>query len=355
MLVATALCSVLLVGLWTLYSTYADLFDRGQARVERSQLCRALMQQIADDLQSAIQDPIAGVADSSTGEAQRRRFGLAGTSRELRLDVLQVTPRQGNRIPIGTRTAQASDETAARVPELRTIFYTFAAPSGGDVGDANARQVAATTGLIRRELDFETPATETDATGGAAAMDPSTGAGTGSMEAATDMALGDATGPEAAVDDRWTAVPEVVSLEFRYFDGSGWSSSWNSLQRKSLPVAVEVSISLADPITSNASFHASRRQATLSEMDEAEAPAETEIGASPAQGTATASVASSATHLQMIVDLPAAAEYRKSRPVSPSPRRAPARVSARRIAPRRWASPAESRQLPEDWIRTGSR
>ena len=34
MLVAAALCSVLLLALWTLYSTFANLFDRGQALYE---------------------------------------------------------------------------------------------------------------------------------------------------------------------------------------------------------------------------------------------------------------------------------------------------------------------------------
>jgi hypothetical protein len=35
-------------------------------------------------------------------------------------------------------------------------------------------------------------------------------------------------------------VPEVAGVAFRYFDGQGFSDEWNSLSRKSLPMAVEI-------------------------------------------------------------------------------------------------------------------
>jgi hypothetical protein len=38
--------------------------------------------------------------------------------------------------------------------------------------------------------------------------------------------------------------PEVVKLRFRYFDGSRWRNSWDSLKQKGLPMAVEVRLSL---------------------------------------------------------------------------------------------------------------
>ena len=51
------------------------------------------------------------------------------------------------------RTAGRSAETqAARVPELRTVHYTFFAPNAGDELSEPGRQ-----GLVRTELDFETP------------------------------------------------------------------------------------------------------------------------------------------------------------------------------------------------------
>jgi hypothetical protein len=327
MIVATALCGVLLLGLWTLYSTYANLFDRGQARVERSQLCRALMQQIADDVQSAIQDPVPGAPDRVSGTAQRRRFGFAGSSSELRMDVLQITPRQGNRVPVGDAALPSAESTEARVPELRTVYYTFAALESSSDDEA----VPAAPGLIRRELDFETPASEREKT--ADISDAGNAIGVDADLSHNDRAseLDSPTRGTAAIDDRLTWVPEVVSLEFRYFDGASWSSSWNSLLRNALPVAVEVRIALADP-------HSSVPPPVVTEASDEE------VEPLP-------QVTQAVTHVHLIVDLPASAEYRKPRPAETSARRVVPNA-ARRIVPRRWTSPEQPRQLPEDWLRT---
>lgn len=343
MLVAAALCGVLLMGLWTLYSTYANLFERGQARVERSQLCRSLMQQIADDLQSAIQDPIAGLPERSSGEAQRRRFGLAGTSSELRMDILQITPRQGNPAPVGAAAGQPEDPNEARVPELRTVYYTFSPP--GTAFDAEA--TAAPSGLIRRELDFETPLSALDPSA-AADAEPSVGVDTDMAAPSPTPDSGLSTAAPTAVDDRWTWVPEVVAFEFRYFDGSRWSSSWNSLLRGSLPVAVEVRVALGDPLA------AAPIEAEMQDMDanmEPDAYPESDVNPNPDAAQRLA-VSSAVTNVQMIVDLPLSPEYRKPKAAESTAQRSPQRSTARRIVPRRWTSPGASPQRPEDWLRT---
>jgi hypothetical protein len=38
--------------------------------------------------------------------------------------------------------------------------------------------------------------------------------------------------------------PEVVGLEFRYFDGSQWMEFWDSQQIQSLPLAVEITVAI---------------------------------------------------------------------------------------------------------------
>jgi hypothetical protein len=47
--------------------------------------------------------------------------------------------------------------------------------------------------------------------------------------------------------------PEVIAVEYRYFDGTEWSSEWDSDERQGLPMAVEIAIALVtddDPIAS---------------------------------------------------------------------------------------------------------
>ena len=325
MLLASALCIVLLGALWMLMSTYGELFDKGQMQVESVQLCRSLLEQLADDLRSAIQDPLPGPTDEADGAVQRRRFGLYGSSRELRFDVLQLTPHQGNLVPVGRAGGRAEETRTARVPELRTVHYAFLEPAGDDASPESGRR-----GLVRTELDFETP------------LDP-------------DAAPGDVEDPEAvdepivADDDTRLWVPEVASLQFRYFDGRGWSDSWNSLERKALPAAVAIQIQLADlrhrPLRG-------RTDGDLNgEIGRADAADDDDLGALAAEPAASPGGAT----YRLVVDLPNSPNYR---PPPPEPRpdtlvRPTVRTPAPRIAPPRFAPSAAPAPLPEDWIRTG--
>ncbi len=334
MLLATALSVTLLAALWSLFGIYTNLFNKGQAKVENSQLCRALMQQMSDDLRAAIQDPVGGSSARSEGTAPVRRFGLLGSQHELRFDVLQVTPEQGNPTPVGRSWAASGDFTEARVPELRTVYYSFTSQTTTDG--------VSRLGLLRRELDFETPV-------GPESEDIYDGL---AMELLGDFAGDDAQTSTPAVDPADVSVmwvPEVVSAEFRYFDGNGWTSAWDSLQRKSLPVAVEVVLQIVDS-------HELAEDQSVGEEDvlieEEELAA---MGATVAQGTA----------YRLIVDLPGSPTYRSPRPpqravIPPPPQPAvappPVRLAPRRIAPPR-PTPREPpiRYSPEEWIRTQSR
>ena len=124
------------------------------------------------------------------------------------------------------------------MPELRTVHYTFFEPNAGDELSEPGRQ-----GLVRSELDFETPldsAATADLTAELPQPDELADRGEGSSGEGFDGE------PESAADDTRLSVPEVVSLQFRYFDGRGWTDAWNSLDRKSLPAAVEIELQLAD-------------------------------------------------------------------------------------------------------------
>lgn len=354
MLLATALCGVLLAALWMLMSTYSELFDKGQQQVERAQLCRALLEQIADDLRCAIQDPLPGTvpppgtAGETDGTAQRRRFGLFGSSREMRFDVLQPTPHDANPVPVGRNAGTPNEAPVARVPELHTVHYTFFEPGGGDEFSTPAER-----GLVRKELDFETPLDNTGDPGSESARSSSS---RGLADAGADPLAGltDAEGnAEPAVDGTRLDVPEVVSLQFRYFDGRGWSDAWNSLERKSLPAAVEIQLRLGESSAAAADRPAvdisgpdaeSLGAATTDDFSSASEPGQ-ESPAAPRVG---------ATY-RLIVDLPGSPNYRPPA-VEPQPEiPQPVRPPVRRIAPPRQTRPAAPAPLPEDWLRTGSR
>ena len=235
-LIAVALSAVLMAGLWALFDTYEKLFSRGQVKVENAQLVRALLEQISDDLQNAIPDSSAGLPGQS---ASVRRFGLFGTQSALQVDVLRVTDSQLASDSTGAEEP-ADPSRPERVPELHTVQYLFE-----EAGESGGPRSGDVTGLVRRELDWETPAGGRQRSGASGQRAGKTFLRKGSSFAAASLDPMDISAANLdPADNSLLLVPEVVGLEFRYYDGSGWNSQWNSLTRKSLPVAVEVTLTL---------------------------------------------------------------------------------------------------------------
>jgi Tfp pilus assembly protein PilV len=274
-LLASALAATLLIGLWSLLNMQTRLFARAPARMEQCQLVRALYQQIADDLHTSIfipaDDPAkvtrfleagspggAAAAQGAAGTSALTSDGttatvvasgtgrpsaLIGTGQSLHLQVMQVPlplPQpQTQTIAIEQPGRAAAGDTSPRVPELRDVSYTFHPP--GVIGVDSLTYHA---GLIRREITWDAADSQTGTASVPWIFRPE------SSDPATDtedMGLGQ-TDPNSVPiagtprRDLVTYVPEVVGIEFRYFDGSSWSSGWDSHQRRALPVAVEVMV-----------------------------------------------------------------------------------------------------------------
>ncbi len=237
LLLASMLAAVLMAGLWSLLSTYERLFASGETRTERSQLVRSVLDQLADDLSSAIAD---NAASPSGGQAAVRRFGLFGTSQAFQVDVLQTPPIESIAGSLDEEDSGVGPgRDSKQVPELRTVQWQFEAAEG----EARLGQPSS-PGLTRRELDWETPGAKG---GGLLASarrgrESSSVAATWEDESSPSQAAGMEDDPASRepADEPVLRVPEVVGVEFRYFDGSTWSSEWNSLTRKSLPIAVEI-------------------------------------------------------------------------------------------------------------------
>jgi len=219
---------------------YRKLFERGETQTEEIQLIRTLSQQLSDDLVGAIQDPVF-VDPKSRGPSGARRFGLFGTATELRIDVLQIPAFQVAPTPTAQEMEDKTQPRKLQAPELRTVYYSFYESISVDSTLPDAR-----VGLTRRELDFETPEVldEADSTGFAEIVplgeevpveETATVTGTSTF----DQLL------EVGMDNSVMWAPEVVALQLRYFDGSRWQSSWDSLARKGLPVAVEMTMAVA--------------------------------------------------------------------------------------------------------------
>lgn len=345
-LIASLLASTLLLGLWALLGIYGGLFESGKAKTEQSQLARAVLQQIADDLRSAIQDvdvsggPLGVAGSGFQTTTTVRRFGLFGDRRRLRCDILQITPQQALLPPEDPPHADDADAPTVDAPELRTVEYMFVPSDETEAydisDDRNATDSAHRLGLTRRELDFQTPLAQ-DEDRSFSSLDT------------TDELNSEQRLAEELLDPSITRLPEVVGLEFRYFDGRNWVGRWDSLQRRSLPVAVEARIEIEsfDPRDTR------RRAADQRELDR-------EVATVGAEGSERALPEDDPDEspepsrygrrtYRMVVHLPGAVSHHGTREQSsggalPKPRRARPRPPAR---PR--SAPVQPSQ---QWMRT---
>jgi hypothetical protein len=306
LLIVGVLVSVLMVGVWSLFRTWSGLYERGERRVLRMQLVRSLCDQFTDDVHAATQVMSPRTSPDSTGIGSLPAVGgnaempaggnmaLMGEIDWLMLEVVQTAnPWQvpGTKSDEPDSSAPADQAAMMSTPELRLVLYSFAPPASetsGSLSTAVAEMAAADdtetivgeseqaeplAGLLRLAIAREylsawsaAASSRADAASGAdsprAAVfwvrNEVTGGGQRGdplreLRAPT-VGRGSDTGNDAnllsSILER-DEVPEVVWLEFRYFDGASWQSSWNSESQGRLPVAIEVRFELEveDPVT----------------------------------------------------------------------------------------------------------
>ena len=222
---------------------YMVQLDRQQQSIERRIVTRSVLTMIRRDLRSAIQykandysglenlqqtiasiqgpavDPAASqpVSDDAElpiqqdEEAASFRPSLIGSSDRLRIDISRL-PRldQYNPLVVGSSEAPTTGSDVKSV----SWFVAFLDPPALVAG----RSVTSVAGgLIRDSIDRAVASYRGDS---------------GLMSV-----------PDLTSD---VIAPEIVELQFRYFDGEGWFSDWDSDERAGFPGAVEVTVVL-DP------------------------------------------------------------------------------------------------------------
>jgi type II secretory pathway pseudopilin PulG len=290
LLIVAVLVSVMMVGVWSLFRTWGDMYERGGLRMAQAQLVRSLCDQFTDDvLAVAYVAPLPerrpGLSwASSQAEAARgsRRPGgnlaLAGGADWLALEVLQTV--DPFREVGGDQSPAVSEDRSPgpRAPELRYILYSFLPEETGagdslsgfvtEMAEADDTEVLGAgqessefdTGLLRIVVAHESldAPGNADASGSVSSeslrtrllqlreslAEPAWDAGAigGQFVSPTgSVGGGEARRSEPLEQD---AVPEVIQCGFRYYDGTAWQSSWDSRAAGRLPVAVELQFQL---------------------------------------------------------------------------------------------------------------
>lgn len=280
-ILALSLSVIVMGGIaWAIHLHLRSL-DTRRIEVEQAQLARAVLKMIADDLQSVVayntidfssvvelaaaslhdlsgaeigegdenfeQDPTEeqnpseeqSPEDDPAEEAEPKDLsadltpatvpGIYGNQYQLQIDVSRL-PRIEDFDP----AIQAEFGKLRDLPsDVKTVVY-YLQPDTGEAAEDDDQQPT----LLLAETDEPV----------ASSASPGEGWGRGLVRRALDRSTtqwaidnGDLSRIDAAGE---VLAPEVVGMEFRYFDGQAWLAEWDSEQMGGLPMAVEVAIAI---------------------------------------------------------------------------------------------------------------
>jgi hypothetical protein len=140
--------------------------------------------------------------------------GVYGNQYELQIDVSRLP-----RIDQMERLLVTDDpQLIHRVSDMTTVGYYVGQPGVWGGMESTAAEIADGSGLIRRTLDR-----------------------------AVAQWAAENGGQALLTESDQLVAPEVVAIEFLYFDGIEWTTSWDSEARGGLPLAVEIALMMAAP------------------------------------------------------------------------------------------------------------
>lgn len=281
MLLALGLSAVVIGAIAMAVDIHWRVLDAGRRDVEEAQLARAILTRMADDIRGAVQyDPqqaekllgqvvpsptdagaLASAAGLNTAEVQTAMSETDASSSEDpsswvppsipalygTTDVLQVDVSRLPRLDQISAAVEADplSPAAQHLTDVQSIAYYLGdagVPSSSQPADGSPpapSDTASRGGLFRRQLDRAITAWAAE------------------------------QGTLSNVDTNLEPIaPEVVRLEFSYYDGSSWYSEWDSVAAGGLPTAVEIAIALRRPPKSRGAASWFRASAENEEVEE---------------------------------------------------------------------------------------
>ncbi|MCA9249074.1 MAG: prepilin-type N-terminal cleavage/methylation domain-containing protein [Planctomycetales bacterium] len=235
---AIALSAVVLLLVAEAIRLQLRMVDVGRTELEEAQLARAVLRRMADDLAAAVyaeppdltavEDLAAtGISSTETDETSDETDdlanslappdvpGLYGNQTELQIDISRL-PRLDEYLPqFAATSADLPSDLKTITWHLKHVGAAEAASAAPQVLPTLTNTASNSGGLFRRALD----------------------------RSAALFAVENGTADRLNPNDAPLA-PEVTQLAFRYFDGSQWSSEWDSAERGGLPMAVEIAIAI---------------------------------------------------------------------------------------------------------------
>lgn len=259
LILALGLSVLVMVGVGTAIHFHLITLDTRRTDLEDAQLARAVLRRIADDLRGAVRyEPpdLSGVTQFTNGMAQGGApAGLDATG----LDMSGAEMTAGDLVPglglgdIGMESEDlglsiATSTTPPATPGLYGNQYELQIDVSR-LPRPDEYYLDATTGTVRIPSDVKTVAYYVQYADTATADSLSAAPAQGGLvrrdldRAVTAYAAETGTTIDPAVGD--LIAPEIVALEFQYFDGIQWLPEWDTELNGGLPLAVDVAIAIS--------------------------------------------------------------------------------------------------------------
>ncbi len=278
-IIASSLAATLMLLVWSLFSVYSKLSDKGARQATELQLVRSLLRQLRADIHLArgiatsehegfsplaIDDTFSAFGDQSAdlpslpsgaellGGATRLQFVVRSRRRGEAKRLLEqadrdegVTPRVYDVIEYvwePARQSLLSDNEVLEQGEFQGELQLGLTTD--ELADSSPGLTRRVTPWFTRHAVRETETPDNGPHSFSPLPDRRTAVGASERSARHQ-------GPQASQGQRASqedAVPEVDSLRFRYFDGRVWLSQWDSRGEGRLPAAIELSFNLRQRI-----------------------------------------------------------------------------------------------------------
>ena len=243
-ILALALSLLVLWGLSMAIDSHLRVVDRSRRHVEQALLARSLLHRIADDIRSAIRyDPqnIRALVPQLTTQSLEDLAAQAGLGQMDFSDIEdpEATAAETTEPPpvpgiYGNRYELYID--LSRLPRLDQFQYELVATEGSPILDRTSEVKRVAYYVVRPEITAVAEA--------AAALSQS-----GLVRWELDRATSLLAAEEGTLTDLERQVeplaPEVLGIEFEYFDGQQWLEEWDSQAMGGLPVAIRIALALA--------------------------------------------------------------------------------------------------------------
>ena len=272
LLIAIGLTSILMVSLFAAMDIYFKLQLDSHEEITRQQIARTLLRQMTRDIQSVVFVRKQTVDDGVKPSATTANGGTGSTG---------GTSTNGAGNSSGGTGGSGASSGSGQAGSTGSASYTTSTSFEGDATDA---MLTYTSGLVGSSTDLLLYISRPDRTlsyvdaqsltstsertgdlmivryfvadtgaGGLSATIAKRFAGTENGPIGIVRITGDRYGMSTAVqtgeEETFTAVDkidaeEVSQIAFSYFDGTNWQETWDSATQNSLPVAIEIILTL---------------------------------------------------------------------------------------------------------------